>query len=266
MKFKIWAVILTAATMFAACEKDEPSAETVKDEPGNISGLGETEGDLTGTTFKWPDGIEPADKIVGGYSSRNYTRSAVFNKLTAINDLPTLRTRTVQTRAGEETIQLDTIIGSGRYVTIFIPLRNTTSRPATITFPAGLIAKSVSGLCQNGVLLKKTSVSVPAGGIYGVLLLMYCGNAHRDPSYSSEEYVFAVVSNSSLIMDLCNRVANKRINNEEYPVDEYGYADSDQYSSYRNTLQSILWDLTDYGDALSEEQIARIEQMKNSGS
>jgi hypothetical protein len=255
--------LITALTMtFASCEKE--GEETKDDTPGQIAGLGETEGELTGTTFKLPDGVELADKIMGGYRASNYRSASLFDKQAGINNLERLSARSIQTRAGDETIQLDTILGSGYFVEIFMPLRNTTSSPITVTFPAGLIAKSVSGLCQNGVLLKKATVKIPVGRIYGVLLKMYCGNAHKDPSYSSEEYVFTVVSNSSLIMDLCNRVKNKRINNEEYPLDSDGHADSNQYSSYVSTLQSILWDLTDYGEALSEYNIERIEEMENS--
>lgn len=250
--------ILFAALVFASCEKDDPAVEMKEDVPGEIAGLGETAGELTGTPFQLPQGIELADKIRGGYSSYNYNRSAAagMDKAAVVKSLKALP-RSAGLRADGETIRLDTTLGSGYYVEIFMPLRNTTSAPISVTFPAGLIAKSVSGECQNGVLLKKASIRVPAKSVYGVLLMMYCGNAHRSASYSSEEYVFAVVSNSSLIMDLCNRLKNKRINYEEYP------ANRSQYNSYVSILQSILWDLTDYAEALSEEQIAEIEAMEN---
>ncbi|MDR2496086.1 MAG: hypothetical protein LBD21_03060 [Tannerellaceae bacterium] len=259
-----WLTVLTTvlATTFVSCEKDVD--ETKEDTPGQIAGLGETAGEPTGTSFKLPEGIELADKIMGGYRASNYRSATAFDKQAAMNSLSRQRTWTIQTRAGDETIQLDTILGSGYFVEIFMPLRNSTSRVVTVTFPAGLIAESVSGRCQNGVLLKKATVQIPVGRIYGVLLKMYCGNAHRDPSYSSEEYVFTVVSNSSLIMDLCNRVKNKRINNEEYPLGSDGHAKSSQYDSYVSKLQSILWNLTDYGAALSESSIAEIEAMENS--
>ena len=243
--------ILFAALVFASCEKDAPAVEVQEDMPGTIAGLGETEGELTGTTFQLPQGIELADKIRGGYDSYNYRSAATgMDKAAVVKSLKALP-HSVQLRADGERIQLDTTLGSGYYVEIFIPLRNTTSAPITVTFPAGLIAESVSGKCQNGVLLKKTTIRIPAKSVYGVLLLMYCGNAHRDASYSSEEYVFAVVSNSSLIMNLCNRLKNKRINYEEYPVNRYGNVDSNQYDSYVSDLQSILLDLTDYAEPLS---------------
>jgi hypothetical protein len=263
-KFNLLAAIMMAALIFASCEKNDPETEQVEDTPGNIAGLGETEGEPTGTPFRFPDGIEPADKIAGGYSAYNYRSAGISDKQTALRHLQSLRTGTVQTKADGETVLLDTVVGSGYFVEIFMPLRNTTSRSITVTFPAGLIAKSVSGRCQNGVLLKKVAIEVPAGRIYGVLLLMYCGNAHLDPSYSSEEYVFTVVSNSSLITDLCNRLKNRRMNNEEYPLDRNGYAQSDQYNTYVSKLQWILWNLTDYGNPLSEEDITFIEQMEKS--
>lgn len=258
-----WVLAMITAILLSACEKEEPEVAIIEDTPGEIAGLGETEGDLTGTTFKLPQGIELADKIMGGYSASNYRSSSAFDKTELLNNLVTIDKRVIQTRAGEISVNLDTIIGSGTWVSIFMPLKNTTSSTITVTFPAGLIAKSVSGECQNGVLLKKASVPIPKNSIYGVLLLMYCGNAHRSASYSTEEYVFTVVSNSSLIMDLCNRLKNKRMNNEEYPIGLDGYSYDTQYLSYKSKLQSILWDLTDYGEALSQESIAFIEQMEN---
>ena len=257
---KIWVIMIIAVVMFSSCGGDgsgiEEEPQIVEDIPGSIAGLGETDGELTGTPYQLPQGIELAAKIWGGYRADNYA-SAVFDKKSMPeNFLEQLETKTIQTRAGE-TITQDTIMGSGTWVHLLIPLKNTTSSPITITLPAGLIAKSLSGEYQNGVLLKKVTFRIPANSILGVYLYMYCGNSHRDPSYASEEYVFSVISNSSLIVDLCNRLKNKRINIEEYP------GDKTQYNSYRSKLQSILWDLTDYGEALSADNIAYINSLED---
>lgn len=259
-------ILFLCVAMFAgtldSCKKDN-LPDIQEDQPGSIAGLGENDGEPTGTPFRLPPGIELAGKIKGGYSS-TLGRSASFDKKAALSDPEVPKAMTAPTRADDTVIPLDIVVGSGTYVKVFLPLKNTTSAPITLTFPAGLILRSVSGECQNGVLLKKTSVIVPTGRIYGVLLLMYCGNANRDASYSSEEYVFAVVSNSSLIVDMCERLKNKRINNEEYLDGGSEYATSSQYYEYKSNLQHILWDLTDYGEALSEEDIAYIAQMENS--
>jgi hypothetical protein len=256
----------TAALLFVSCEKNgsetepepkpKPEPEWVEDRPGKIPGLGNTRGEPTGTSFKLPDGVEIAGRIMGGYDPANYQS---VGKRDAIR-------KTVQTRAEDgDIIGVDTIVGSGMlHVQIFIPLKNTTSQDISVTFPAGLILKSVTGACQNGLLLKKTTVNVPAKGLCGVLLIMYCGNEDLSQSFETEEYVFTVVSNSSPIMDLCERVKNKRINTEEYPSGRHGYADSDQYDAYVLRLQDMVWKLTDRGEPLSKEDIAFIEQMENS--
>ena len=263
LNLKVWAMMLVAVLMFSACGGDDPEPEPepepqiVEDIPGSIAGLGETTGDLTGTPYQLPQGIELAAKIWGGYNAANYARASAFDKtMIPENYFEQFETKTILTRAGE-TIAQDTIMGSGTWVHLLIPFKNITSSPIIITLPAGLIAKSVSGICQNGVLLKKVTIRIPANSICGVYLYMYCGNSHRDPSYSYEEYVFSVISNSSLIVDLCNRLKNKRINIEEYPDDKT------QYNSYKSKLQSILWDLTDYGDEISADNIAYIEAMEN---
>jgi hypothetical protein len=266
LKFNLLAAA-AAALLFVSCEKNDPKAdvEQVEDTPGNIAGLGETGGEPTGTPFRLPDGIETAGKIMGGYNQYNYPSAGTAGKQAALRQLKSIgKGRTVRTRSDSESVLLDTIVGSGSFVGVFIPLRNITSHDIPVTFPAALILKSVSGEYQNGVLLKKVTVNIPAGRICGVLLLMYCGNANLHPSYWDEEYVFTVVSNSSLIIDLCDRVKNKRINNEEYPVDLNGYADDDRYFLYESHLQEMLWKLTDDGEPLSEEDIAYIEQMENS--
>jgi hypothetical protein len=262
-------VAATAALLFVSCKKNgpetepepKPEAETetewVEDMPGEIPGLGNTRGEPTGTSFKLPDGVEIAGRIMGGYDPANYKS---FGKRD-----PELIRKTIQTRADGDIIGVDTTVGSGMlHVQIFIPLKNTTSQDILVTFPAGLILKSVTGACQNGLLLKKTTVNVPARGFCGVLLIMYCGNEDLSQSLTTEEYVFTVVSNSSPIMDLCERVKNKRINTEEYPLGQYGYTDSEQYHDYVLQLQYIVWNLTDRGEPLSEEDIAFIEQMENS--
>jgi hypothetical protein len=268
LKFNLL-VVATAALLFVSCKKDGPETEPdptpepeqesewVEDVPGEIPGFGNTRGEPTGTSFKLPDGVERAGRIMGGYDPANYQSVGKRD--------PELIRKTIQTRADGDITGVDTIVGSGMlHVQIFIPLKITTSQDISVTFPAGLILKSVTGVCQNGLLLKKTAVNVPARGFCGVLLIMYCGNEDLSQSLAEVEYVFTVVSNSSPIMDLCERVKNKRINTEEYPSGRHGYAESDQYYDYALLLQAMLWKLTDMGEPLSEEDIALIEQMENS--
>jgi hypothetical protein len=279
LRFNLLAAAAMAALLFVSCEKNDPETKPepqpepqpeppsgwVQDKPGKIPGLGNTKGEPTGTPFTLPDGVETAGKIIGGeHPSVYYYQSA--GKRDDLLHPEFIRRETVWTRADADATHLDTIVGSGMlHVRIFIPLKNTSPRDTSVTFPAGLIIKSVTGRCQNGLLLKKTTVDVPAKGVCGVLLIMYCGNEDRSTSLEGEEYVFEVVSNSAPVMDLCERVKNKRINTEEYPPGQYGgYTDDEQYQAYALRLQDMVWKLTDWGEPLSEEDLAYIEQMENS--
>ena len=81
-------------------------------------------------------------------------------------------------------------------------------------------------------------------------------------------------------MDLCEKLKNKRINYEEYDMKSLEEIMSDpnfdwenfdwesfftsQYNEYSSLIQDLLWKLTDYGEALSSEDISRISNMENS--
>jgi hypothetical protein len=152
----------------------------------------------------------------------------------------------------------DVAVGSGRsYMKVLIPLRNSNSTDTKVTFPAGLIARSSTGERRHGILLKKSSVVVPANSLYEVMLVMYCGNIHKDISYG-DSHDKLIVSNSDTLKDLTQRVANKKINVEEYNDDE-----SEAYWEIARVLQNIVWSVTN-GSGLSQAKRDWIEALPNS--
>ncbi|WP_165022374.1 hypothetical protein [Dysgonomonas sp. ZJ279] len=248
-------LLLCLALSFTFCSSDDDNDNpidnnVVVDTPGLISGLGDKEGELTGTPFVLPTGITLDGVITGSRSHYYKSLASKESKLSSqlVSDFIT-----------KASAEVDVVMGSGYYVSLYIPLKNTTAQDIEVTFPAGTIIVSNSGDYQNGVLLKKVSVKVPAGNkTLGFVLLMYCGNNSKSSSSSSETYKWGVVSNSSLIVDLCNRLADKKINYEEFEKGEEAY--NDQCVE----LQSILWSLTDYGDALNTNQIQWIDALPKS--
>lgn len=272
----ILSILLGFCLLLAGCSKDdpdEPDKELIQTHlPGKIPGLGKNGGTLTGNPFKLPDNIEVAGKIWGGYNptpSRGVVKEKTFPILS----------KAIYTRAGNN-LGINTTIGSGSYVSLYIILKNTSNRNIEVLFPVGLIAKSLSGNAQNGVLLKKTTTQVIANSSKAILLMMYCGNAERSASSMDEEYQFSVVSNSSLIIELGEKLKNKRINFEEYDMksledlitdpnfdwenfDWESYYSS-QYNEYISFVQDVLWKLTDYGEPISSEDISYINNMENS--
>jgi hypothetical protein len=180
---------------------EEGSRRILSDVPGDISGLGDSYGDISGTALEFPEGVVVHEDVRGVASGSNY----------------------------------DVRVGSGvGYVELLIVLHNFTNDDINVTFPAGLIIVSSTKNKQNGVLLKKVTVTVPANSYYRIALIMYCGNHHRGTSTYSEIYNQLIVSNSETLKELTDLLVNKKIN-----IGEHGYN-----VSY---LQGILWSLTDTG-------------------
>ena len=242
-----------------------------KEEEGvEIPGLGNAGGELTGTPFKLPDGVVVEGEITGASYSNDqdnyWTRSFASGVTTRsfIHKDGRVETKPipVQTRANETT-PIFYYRGSGPgYVDLLIPLRNTRSTSVDVTFPAATILVSKAGDCQNGVLLKKVTVTIPANSVYHLCLVFYCGNASKSSAGRYDVYVFGVVSNARALLDLCDRVKNKKINIEEFSRTNSN--DRNTYSDQASRLQSIVWNVTDYYGKLDEEDIKYINSLPNS--
>lgn len=267
----LYTILLLTATLFS-CKKENPEPEKpaiVVNIPGEIPGLGNKEGEITGTQFQLPGGVSIVGSIWGGYEYPSRTRSMSINK----HEFTHKRINIYATRAAGGQ-KVETMIGCGEYVTLYMVLQNTSNKSVEVIFPAGLIAKSLSGNAQNGVLLKKTSLILNANSTKALILMMFCGNLDRHESSSDEEYKFVAVSNSSLIVDLCDRLKSKKLNYEEYNLpniyditnlenfDVEAYYSSQYFENWDN-LQEILWKLTDEGLALSASDISLINSIQN---
>ena len=255
-------LIISLISFFqVSCSKDddqEIDQELVNDKPGKIPGLGDQEGELTGKVFQLPEGISVEGEIIGhggDYSANSNTReiikahSRVNGKLLASSPKAEIATDLTQISRG-----------SGIYVRLAIKLKNSTGANKTIELPAGLILKSVSGTYQNGVLIKKTSVTIPANKTILLDLSMYCGNSSKSASSSSEKYVFSVVTNSAPVQDLINRLKNKKINIEQFAKTDDAI---EIYDTQISIIQSLLWQITDGEEGLTEYDYETIDNIPN---
>lgn len=249
----------------ASCEKDDDPKEDDQPTnytPGEIPGLGTADGELTGTPFKLPDGVELIENITGAGSQNGYWNVSYPDAANATFTLKdgsvVSRSLGVQTRAGETRHYF----GSGAgYVDLLIPMRNTKSGPVTVTFPAATILRSKTGDCQNGVLIKKVTVTIPANTDYYLCLAFYCGNLSKSSAYSDDIFELGVVSDAKPLLDLCEMVKNKKINVEEF--NPTSYQDYTIYTVQITRLQNIVWSVTD-GEGLSEDEIAYLRALPNS--
>jgi hypothetical protein len=218
------------------------------DAPGAIPGLGDAGGDVVGETFTLPDGVE----MEGGVEAPGYSHSIreFYNKESSLN-LPDFNV--IEVNGGYNVTR-----GSGgKFVLLTFRLRNTNAVGTEVIFPAGLVAVSTSG-SQNGLLIKKTSVIVPANETIKVALAMYCANHYRGSSAGGIYNDIFIVISSSTLQPLFDLVANKRINIEEYTDN-----DKSTYWGIVNKMTDIVWHVTD-GSGLTQSDIAYIESLEDS--
>lgn len=259
----LFSLIMALCMVFTSCSKDDDNQpEQENYAPGKIPGLGDASGKLTGTPFILPEGIELLDEIEGYEFTSGYWdffgSTAPYSLQTKKGSLKsTLVQKTVRTKSGET----HHFFGSGcDLVDLLIPMTNNNSAATTVDFPAGTILKSRTGDAQNGVLIKKVSVTIPAKSDYYLCLSFYCGNANRDAASPGDVYDLGVVSNAHPIIKLCNKVKNKKINIEEFSHNLSAYT---VYALQTVELQDIVWSITD-GEGMSEEDISYINSLPNS--
>jgi len=143
-----------------------------------VPGFGHDERPPSGTPLQLPPGVEIAGPLQGADDDGN---------------CPKPHTNTA---------------GSGLWVRACLPVRNLTGGPVTIIFPPGLTIVSASETFQNGLLVERAVVTVPAREIGGpgrlrdkeadddvvyVPLHMYCINPAKDPSDPSASFTLGPV-------------------------------------------------------------------------
>ena len=259
IKFLSW-MLLGLFAAFTSCSKDDdPTREVVDYAAGEIPGLGNESGELTGTPFTLPDGVTLIDEITGKGSQSGYWNISRTVSFTNKDGSVTERTLSpVASRSETETHYF----GSGYgYVDLLIPMHNSKNQEVTVTFPAALVLRNEAGDCQNGVLLKKVVVKIPANTDYYLNLAFYCGNASKGSAGSSDVYSLGVVSDAKPLVELCEMVKNKKINIEEF--DPTSIDENLIYNDQINELQDIVWAVTDE-EGLTETHIAYIRALPDS--
>ncbi|WP_158703125.1 hypothetical protein [Allosphingosinicella vermicomposti] len=101
--------------------------------------------------------------------------------------------------------------GSGDSVQLCLEFRNTTGKPVTVDFPPGMIMESETTDTQNGMLVQRASIVVPAKSVHYSLLYMYCLNAPRGVSGPASRYRLGPVTEEKDFVELFELLKNKRI-------------------------------------------------------
>ncbi len=213
-------------------------------EPGAIPGIGSVEGELTGTPFVLPDGVTIIGDIAANGSSYGYWNFSEAKDYQITNKDGSVTTGQILPKTNRNDSLNYHYFGSGSgLVDLIIPMHNSNNNSVTVTFPAALVVRNIAGNCQNGILLKKVVVVIPANSDYYLNLSFYCANLTKETPGESDLYTFAVVSDADPLLELCDMLKNKKINIEEF--DPTKTEDQSIFETQAAMLQLIVWAVTD---------------------
>jgi hypothetical protein len=242
-------ICLSMILFFSSCSSDDESIQeenlitVVKHTPGQIPGFGNTPGEITGEKFYLPAGINLKEGIRGYTEDSKYFQPDEDLISLMLSDFSKNSMINFSQKSSENNLTVQSERGSGTSVVLIVSLENTTDKSIVVEFPAGLIFESKSKQVQHGVLLKKTQVKVPAKSTYNVRMFTYCGNLGiPSPNQTQDIELLGImtISNSSLIRELCDLLANKKINYEEFTMPE----EWDIFNKQCNKLQGFIWKQT----------------------
>lgn len=189
---KLLMMAFIGLALFSCSKKDKVDSN---DEPpiNPVPGLGDNPGDIPGTAFVLPQGIVLEGSITG-----------------------------------ESLNPICKEVGSGRFVDVYLILKNTTSAAINVTFPAALTLKSISTEDQNGILADSYDITIAQGTACIVKINAYCANASKHPSGHSSRYIFGPVCNAPVIVYLLKLLKDKDLSKDE-----------------EHSAQGIIWTITD---------------------
>lgn len=199
-----WMVVATGVGLgVLACGDDDDGDGGTNPPPGGFDagvnvfrpGLGDDEGEPLGTPFTLPSGVTVSGTVYGADDVTSDCGNGVPGN------------------------------GSGVYVQVCVPLRNSTGAPLEVVFPPGLIVTSAAEGFQSGLLVERVVVTVPPtnpgpgappdGGTDPdatvVPLFTYCLNESQLPNETGTPYKLGVVTSDADLKELLNLLQGKRI-------------------------------------------------------
>lgn len=227
-RYLLFALLLSTVALYS-CEKEDP-APTPAPEPtptDYYAGLGTTPGTPAGKPYLLPAGISVVGEIRGGLSGKAPYEK---NYKGPFNDFP---------KASYVTL------GTGTYVNLYMMLYNSNFTNLSFSLPGGLIFVDSSDVFnhepvyQKGYILQNVNVSINAFDTAYIQLRAYCLNHTLSPSTYDAVYYFGPVTSNPQLNTITGIMATKA-----YPFGE-------EYN-----IQTIIWNVTDYGLTLTSAEIA----------
>ncbi|MEI6123932.1 MAG: hypothetical protein WCQ95_09930 [Bacteroidota bacterium] len=234
--YLLFTVLFAVAIVFSSCKKqsteitqpEKPYVPLAKE--NTLYGMGTMHGFPTGTHFSLPSYVHIIGDIRGGILGKSYNVDKAKYQGLFPYVLP-------------EKSWID--YGTGTFVNLYIKFYNSLATGVTLTLPGGLIfcdstdLNDSIGIYQKGYILQSVNIPIAAQDTAFACLRAYCLNAHLMPSNYNAVYYIGPITNNPDLNQISSIMAPK-----QYPFGQEG------------SIQSIIWNVTDYGQTLTTADVA----------
>lgn len=235
---------MSLALMFLfACSPDNiENDKTSEETPGDIPGMGDTEGEL-----------EISDKFV-------LPEGLLLVSITGINnpipedDINTSSLKNIS----QQNLEYEPAIGSGTgWIALKLIFENTTNTNKDILIPRGCLFEALEEGYQNSILAQDVRINILRNQQIQIKLYLYCINKGENGSDETVQYKIRGVTESKWMQNLIEALENKKIG-----IDYFTEAEKEEYKNIANSIQEIVWAITD-GTGLSQENWDFIDKLSD---
>lgn len=201
----------TLVTIMYGCSSDNSTSDDDDDEtPDYVSakGFGDSEEEPEGTPFILPEGIT----LENIYVRNHFDETDCDGKH-------------LEGPRGRETL-----------VPLCLVFRNNTNNPINVELPPGLIVVSENTKAQNGILIEKMNLEIPAEQDLYAPIRAHCLNDSRTiPGMGSDyKYKIGPITKYQPMLDLFDKLKTKKLITE----------DQNQNATITAKVQGLVWNLT----------------------
>jgi len=234
---------------FTACEQQG-------EEPG-IPGMGDTPGELEiAETFTAPEGV-----II---NLETLDEANIENALSSQNQLKSTEGFFFRRGCGGSQWNGNFKV----WIRVKLDVQNTSNQKWCFNIPAGTVFQVSDPSYQNGITISPIKICVESKGFCNVELWLMCLNRGKDGSTANVTYKILGVTGNARMWNLVRKLRYKRCNIEWYlnvdPSAKLKSATAENIETYKelaDQIQNAIWQLTNDGEDLTEEQIKYFESL-----
>ena len=148
------------------------------------------------------------------------------------------------------------------WIRVKLDVQNTSNNKMCFNIPAGTVFQVSDPSYQNGMTISPIQICVESQGFCNVELWLMCLNRGKDGSEANVSYKILGVTGNARMWNLVRRLKNKRCNIEWYlNIEESAKlksatdAEIEKYKEMADHIQNAIWQITNDGQDLTQEQI-----------